>query len=105
MEADFFESTLEVGHGEVRQQNHRVFVHVLGEQPRVEMVQVQMRHIEVVAVTQGGPVQAAVVGEDEPGGEVRRVDPRVAQNASRCGVDPETGVSDAGDLHKSPSRE
>ncbi len=73
------------------------------QQLRIEVVLVQMRDVEVVAVAEGGPVQAAVVGEDEPRTEVRRVDPWVAQDASRLGVDPKAGVADACDLHNSLS--
>src|SRR5690625_3892851 len=68
------------------------------------MVVVQMRDVEVVAVAEAVPVQPAVVREREPGPEVGRVDPRVAQNAARGGVDPKTRVSDAGDLHENLSR-
>jgi hypothetical protein len=99
METDFLEFALQVGHRVVGQQHDRVLVDVVAQVLRVEVVAVQMRDVQVVDVAEGVPVQRAVVGEREPRCEVRRVDPRVAQDASGPGVDPETGVPDARDLH------
>src|ERR1700761_8075645 len=59
-----------------------------------------MRHVEVVAVAKAIPVQPAVVGEGEPGREVGRIDPRVAKDAARVGLNQKSGVTYAGDLHK-----
>ena len=99
VEAELLQFALQVGHREVGQQHDRVLVDVLAQVLRVEVVVVQVRDVQVVAVAEGVPVQLAVVREREPRREVRRVDPRVAQDASGLGVDPETGVPDAGDLH------
>ena len=99
VKADLLQLALQVGHREVGQQHDRVLVDMLAQVLRVEMVGVQMRDVQVVTVAEGVPVQRAVVREREPRGEVRRVDPRVAQDASGLGVDPETGVPDARDLH------
>ena len=98
----FSSSRRRSGTGIVRQQHDGVLVDVRAQVLRVEVVLVQVGDVEVVAVAERVPVQPAVVGEREPGREVRRVDPGVAQDASGLGVDPEAGVADAGDLHKYP---
>ena len=92
----------QVGHREIGQQHHGVLVDVLAQVLRIEVVLVQVGDVEVVDVAQRRPIQPAVVGEREPRREVGRVDPRVAQDGPGLGVDPESGVSDAGDLHKYP---
>ncbi len=89
----------QVRHRIVRQQHDGVLVDVLGQQPGVEVVLVQVRDVQVVAVAQRVPVQAAVVRERKPRREVGRVDPRVAQNAAGRSIDPKAGVADACDLH------
>jgi len=48
---------------------------------------------------QRGEVDVAVVGEDEPGGEVRRASPRVAEDGAGGGLDVQAGMAGAGDLH------
>src|ERR1700677_1101996 len=90
----------QVGHRIVGQYYHRVRVDVCAEVPSVEVVLVQMRDIQVVAVAQSVPVQPAVVREREPGCEVGRIHPWVAQNAASMGLDQKAGVADTRDLHK-----
>ena len=102
MKAQRLQFAFEVGYREVGQQHHGVFVDVLGEQCRIEVIFVQMRDVEVVAVPDGGPVQAAVVGEHEPRTEIGRVEPRIAQNAARACIDSKAGMAGAGDLHEFP---
>ena len=51
MEAQGFQLPLEVGYGEVGQQDHGFLVDVFGEQSRIEVVRMQVRDVEVVAVT------------------------------------------------------
>ena len=99
MEAQLLQLALQIGHRIVGQQHDRVLVDVRAQVLRIEVVLVQMRDVEVVAVAERVPVQPAVVGEREPRREVRRVHPGVAQDAPGLRVDPETGVADAGDLH------
>ncbi len=99
MEAHLLEFALQVGHREVGQQHDGVLVDVLAQVLGVEVVPVQVRDVQVVDIAEGVPIQLAVVGEREPRGEVRRVDPGVAQDASGPGVYPKTGVPDARDLH------
>ena len=93
---------LEVWHRKVRQQHHGVGVHVLSEQGWVEVVGVQVRDVQVIAIAYGRPVQRTIVREHEPGAEVGGVEPRIAQHAARPGIDSETGVADTGDLHVLP---
>ena len=52
------------------------------EQLRVEMVPVEMGDVEEIGL-ESGEVDLAVVGEDEPGGEVGRGAPWVAEHAPR----------------------
>ena len=66
VETQLLQFAPQVGYREVRQQHDGVFVDVLGEMLRVEVVLVQMRDVEVVAVAESVPVQLAVVGEREP---------------------------------------
>jgi hypothetical protein len=99
VKAHLLQLTPKVGNRIVGQQHHRVLVHVLAQILRVEVVGVQVRDVEIVAVAERVPVQGAVVGKREPRGEICRVDPGVAQDASGLGVDPETRMSDARDLH------
>jgi hypothetical protein len=99
MEPQRLQRVLQVGNRILRQQHHRVFVDMLAQQLGVEVVVVQVRDVQVVAVAQAVPVQAAVVREGKPGREVGRVDPGVAQNAARLGFDPKAGMADACDLH------
>ena len=100
METQLLQLPLEVGDGEVGQQHDRVLVDVVAQEPGIEVVQMQMRDVEIVAVAESGPVQSAVVREHEPGCEICRVDPRVAQDAAGSRIDPKAGVADAGDLHE-----
>ena len=89
----------QIRHRIVGQQYHRVLVDMVGQVLRVVVVLVQMRDVEVVAVPQPVPVQGAVVGVGKPRGEVRRVDPGVAEDAARRRLDKESGVADTGDSH------
>ena len=104
VKAQRLQLTLEIGNRIVGQEHHGVFVDMLDEQCGVEVVFVQMRDIEVVTVTEGGPVEATVVRKHEPRTEIGRVKPRVTQNAARVGIDSKTGMADAGDLHEFPLR-
>ena len=99
VEAQIRQGAAQVRHRVVGQQHHRVLVDVRAQRLRVEVVLVQVGDVEVVDVAEGVPVQAAVVGEREPGGEVGGIDPRVAQDAAGACVDPKARMSDAGDLH------
>lgn len=99
VKAQLLQRVSQVRHGKVRQQDRRVLVDVLGQVLRVEVVLVQVRHVQVVAGAQLVPVQRAVVREREPGGEVGRIDPGVAKDAARLGLDQKSGVAYAGDLH------
>ncbi len=103
VEAQRLQLAAQVRHRVVGQQHHGVLVDVRAQEGRIEVVLVQVADVEVVAVAERVPVQLAVVREREPRREVRRVDPRVAEDAAGRGVDPETGVSDACDLHELPS--
>ena len=85
VKAELLELAAQVGHREVRQQHDGVLVDVLAQVLRVEVVAVQVRDVQVVAVAERVPVQRAVVREREPRREVRRVHPRVAQDASGAG--------------------
>ena len=102
-ETQFLEFATQVGHRVVGQQYGRVLVDVLGEVLGVVVILVQVRDVEVVAVAEGVPVEAGVVGEREPRPEVGRVHPRIAQDRARRRLDVESGVTDAGDLHAAPS--
>ena len=99
VKAQLLQRISQIGHRIVRQQHHRVLVDVRSQKLGVEVVLVQVRDVQVVAVTQSVPVQRAVVREGKPGGEVGRVDPGVTQDAARLGLDQKAGMTDAGDLH------
>src|SRR5690606_37159811 len=90
-------------HRVVGQQDGRVLVHVPAQRVGIEVILVQMRDVQVVDVAESVPVETGVVREGHPRGEVRGRDPRIAQDGPRSGLDVETGVSDAGDLHFVPS--
>ena len=99
VKAQCLQLALQIGHREVGQQHYGVFVDVFGQECGVEVIFMQVRDIEVIAVAKGGPVKVAVIGEDKPRSEIGRVKPRIAQNAPRLCVDSKAGVADAGDLH------
>ena len=99
VKAQHLQRIFQVWHRIVRQQDGGVLVDVLGQQLGVEVVLVQMRDVQIVAVTERVPVQPAVVREREPRREVGRVDPGVAQNAAGRSSYPKAGVADACDLH------
>src|ERR1700730_13117059 len=92
VEPQHLQSIFQIRHRIVRQQDGGVLVDVLGQQLGVEVVLVQMRDVQIVAVTQRVPVQPAVVRERKPRREVRRVAPRVAQNAAGRSIYPTAGV-------------
>ena len=104
VKAQLLQLPAQVRHREVRQQDHRVLVDVIGEQLRIEVVLVRVRDVQVVAVAEGRPVQAAVVGNTnhEPKyagfthGSHRTLPARVSIR--------KTGVADARDLHVSSSQ-
>ncbi|CDZ88344.1 hypothetical protein RHRU231_40094 [Rhodococcus ruber] len=98
-EPELLELATQVRDREVGQQHRRVLADVLAQVLRVEVILVQVRDVQVVDVAERTPVQLRVVREGEPRREVRGVDPRVAQDRSRFGLNVEPGVSDAGDLH------
>ena len=85
---------------EVGVQDHRVLADVLCQVLRVEVVAMQVGHVEVVALAEPLPVQPGVVGEREPRREERRIHPRVAQDRPRllC-LDEHARVSGASDPH------
>ncbi|CAB4916045.1 unannotated protein [freshwater metagenome] len=99
VEAELLQLVLEIEHRVVRQQHRRVLVDVFGQVLRIEVVLVQVRDVEVIAITQLVPVQARVVGEREPRRVEGRVHPRIAQDAPRLGPNMESRVPHAGDLH------
>ena len=63
----------------VRQQHGRALVH-RAQCVRVEVVAVQMRHVQVIGLPVGVPIQRRVVREREPGREVGGTAPGVAQH-------------------------
>ena len=101
-EAQELQPFAQVRHREVGQQHGRGMRHVIAQQDRVEMVLMQMRHIQVIGLPETSPVQPAVVREDEPRIEVARVRPRIAQDAPVRGVNPQPGMAQVGNLHPSP---
>src|SRR5262245_54734845 len=58
-----------------------------------------MGHIQVFDFAVAVPVQIAVVGEHEPGGKIRRILPRVTQDAAVAGFDVQASMAQARDLH------
>ncbi len=102
VEAQLLQLAPQVGHREVRKQHDGVLVDVFGQVLRVEVVLVQVRDVQIVDLAERRPVERAVVGKREPGREVRRVHPGIAQDVSGLGVDAEAGVADARDLHRYP---
>ena len=86
-----------------RQQHRRLLADEAREVRGVEMVPVQVGHVEVVAVAERLPVEPGVVRERKPGREVRGIDPRVAQDAARRRVDPHARVTGAGDPYRGHS--
>jgi hypothetical protein len=100
LEPQLAQLVLELVGGVVRQQDARVLGDVGAQVVRVEVVAVQVRHVEVVAVAQGVPVQLRVVGERDPRREERGVHPRVAQHAAAGRLEPHPRVPDSGHPHE-----
>src|ERR671916_1722626 len=53
-----------------------------------------MRKVQIVGAPKRTRVEILVAREGEPGGEVRRVEPGVAENASVTGLDKQSGVAE-----------
>src|SRR4028118_216579 len=53
-----------------------------------------MRKVQIVGAPERTRVEILVAREGEPGGEVRRVEPGVAENASVTGLDKQSGVAE-----------
>ncbi len=102
-EAELLELVAQLRGRELGQQHGRLLRHEPLQLGRVEVVAVQMGHVQVVAVTEALPVQLGVVREREPGGEIGRVDPRITQDAAGRGVDPQARVPGTGDAHRASS--
>ena len=99
-EAQLAQLVLELVGGVVRQQDAGVLRDVVAQVDRVEVVAVQVRDVEVVAVPEGVPVQLGVVRERHPRREERRVHPRVAQHAAARGLETHPRVPDSGHPHE-----
>ena len=99
VEAELLEFTLEVRHRVIGEQDCGVLVDVRDQILRIEVVLVQVRDVEVVAIAQRVPVQLCVVGERHPGRKIRRGHPWITQDGSGLGLDVKSCVADAGDLH------
>ncbi len=99
-ESEVTQFRLHVTGRKVRIQHDGVLADMVSEVLGVEMVPVQVRHVQVVAVPQPVPIQAGVVGEGEPRGEVRGVHPGVTQDGpgGLC-LDEDARVTGAGDPH------
>ena len=63
VEAQHLQRILQVRHRKVRQQHHGVLVDVLGQQLGVEVVLVQVRDVEVVAVAQASQSSPLLSGK------------------------------------------
>ncbi len=72
---------------------------MLAEQSRIKVVPVQVRHVQEVDLAVPVPIQAAVVGEDEPRAEVGRVLPRVTQDRPAGSLDMQASMAQTRDLH------
>ena len=105
VEAQRLQVTLEVGTGKSGSSTTASLLTWSVNNCGVEVVLVQVRDAEVVASTQRVPVQAAVVGKDEPRGEAAGGSPTGRTECSPAAVSIRNPAADAGDLHKSPSRE
>jgi hypothetical protein len=99
VETQLPELALEVVDRVVREDDGRLLGHVLAEEGRVEMVAVRVGDVEVVRVGDRARVDVLVAREREPGAEVRRVEPRVAEDRARSGLHEQAGVAEEGDLH------
>ena len=103
-EAERLELAREEVDAELGEQHPGLFVHVAREPGRVEVIAVEVRDVEVVAVAEALPVELGVVREREPRREVRRVHPRVAQDAARGRVDPHARMAGTRDPHRASFR-
>ena len=100
LEADRVQLPFELVDVEGGEQDRRVTVDVAVEPLHVEVVAVGVRHVEVVGPGEGGGIEGVVAGEREPRREVRRGEPRVAQDAAARGLEEEAGVAE----HRHPHR-
>jgi hypothetical protein len=94
-----FQLITQVIHREIGEQHGCPAGYMLTQQSRVKVVPVQVRHVQEVDLTVPVPVQAAVVGEDEPRAEVRRVLPRVTQDRPAGSLDMQASMAQTRDLH------
>src|SRR5579875_2133241 len=63
------------------------------------MVVVLVRHVQEVGPGDGHRVDPLVAGEGEPGREVGRAEPGIAQDAALAGLDEHPGMAEEGDPH------
>src|SRR6266511_4125380 len=94
VEADLAKLLFEMVDRVFRQQHDRVLVDVVAQELGVEMVVVQVRHIEVVGAGDRFDVHVLVAGKGEPGGEEGRVEPRVTEDRPVVGLDVQAGLSE-----------
>ena len=82
-----------------RQDDRGVLVAVRRQPLRVEVVMVQVRHVEVGRVADRLGVDRVVPREGEPRGEERRVEPRVAQDGGTRRLDVQACLAQEGHTH------
>ena len=82
-----------------RQDDGGVLVAVRRQPLRVEVVVVQVRHVEVGRVADRLGVDAVVAREGEPRGEEGRVEPRVAQDGRTRRLDVQACLAQEGHTH------
>src|SRR6185437_4141050 len=73
---------------------------MLAQELWVEVVVVHVRDEEVGGVADLCQVQMLVAGEREPRGEIRRVEPGVAEDTAVARLDEQACVADEGNLHE-----
>ena len=90
---------LELGRGKGREQHGCRFVDPLLQERGVEMVAVQVRHVEVVRSLESAGIEPVIAGEHEPRAVKGRHEPRVAEHAAARGLDEQPGVTGGRDAH------
>ncbi len=103
VEAQTLERVPKVTDAIVGQEHGGVLVHPARKPLGVVVVEVQVGHVEVVRAAQLRHVEPVVGGERVPRREVRRREPRIAQDRAVRGLDVEAGVTDGRDAHAVPS--
>src|SRR5207253_1596292 len=81
----------------IRQDDRHVLGDVVAQPDRIVVVVVDVGEVEVGRVPDRRGVDPGVVGEGEPGGEVGRVEPGIAEDAAVLRLDVETGMPDERD--------